>query len=177
MCLFVCLCSAVCVCVCVCVCVHACKCQMLTLCTCSLRLSMAGTWVPDADGQCVTLHRPGQWPSSGNATLCAVTTGGSESGASHSVVAHSDAAALVKSLASGGGGGGVWSSSRSSEGFQGAVRVSTGSVAPGTNVTVVITFGWRFPYRDHFNFNMGSALPAKWAGSPFGNRYADLYVQ
>jgi non-lysosomal glucosylceramidase len=114
-----------------------------------------GRWSVDSDGRCVTLTRPGDAPTSGTVSLC---TGGSSS----KVVAHSDLQTVLSTFGTTGSVG------RSIGGLQGAASVGV-TVPPGTNRTISLTLGWRFPLRDWYNYDCDK--DGGWSATTCGGRY------
>jgi hypothetical protein len=122
---------------------------------CGLR----GGWTYDKISQCLTLDRSSATGgSNGNMSLCS-TVSGAGSPASSALVSYGtydEASGAFVDLGSSG-----TALNGDISGANGAIAVSA-KLAPLTNATLTITFGWYFPERDHF-------------GKIFGNYYRNLF--
>ena len=146
---------------------------------------IASTWQqsPTATG-CITNSRPGTGPMHGDLTLCASSA---SQAATVAVSAHDDARVHLHrfqrsgSVASftdvrnedGDGGDRLGEATKptplvSQAALSGAVSV-TAEVSPNAKATLVITMGWNFENRDHYNYAPDQPF------APFGNKYSQLY--
>ena len=138
-----------------------------------------GTWQVEPDGRCVTLLRPGGFPSSGNASLCVVSGGTGVGATTFAARAHASAQRMLRDFAAAGDAsitarGAHWVYEDEAA-VQGTIQVTSGAILPGENATITLSFGWNFPARDHYNFNV-QGPPAAWSSDPFGNRYSELHL-
>lgn len=128
---------------------------------------VAGAWGPANAQQCLQLTRPGLGPMHGDASLCA-----SASNPDHKWgwAAESDAGSAYSRLSDTNSvGTDALTGTAATAAAHGAVSVST-VVPANENVTLTISFGWNFPYRDMFNYGVETAFV------PFGNQYAKHYA-
>lgn len=127
---------------------------------------IAGSWSPTEKEQCLHLNRPGTGPMHGDASLCASASlphawGWAAESEAHQAFARLGGQQTVASAAA---------VNMSLQEPYGAVSVST-MVPANANVTLTISFGWNFPYRDMYNYGVETA-----AFVPFGNQYASYYA-
>ena len=117
---------------------------------CGLR----GRWAYDKASQCLTLDRPGSGGSNGNMSICGSVAGVPSASVSYGTYDEASGAFVDLGTSAAVLNGEL-------DGANGALVVSA-KLAPLTNATLTITFGWYFPERDHF-------------GKTFGNFYRNLF--
>ncbi len=123
---------------------------------------LPSSWSVDSEGQCLVLTRPGTGPANGNMSLCISVEGPEGTKAAWSFGTSDDPSELYTRFANTGSVSGDGSKLEVSNGARGAVSASVQGLSPGANATLVITFGYYFPERDHY-------------GQVFGNQYSTLY--
>lgn len=125
---------------------------------------LRGSWVVEgASSECLTLVRPGVGPMHGNVSLCASS---SDASATFRAIVADTAEEVFSNFSAEGGSG----ASTPLAGLYGAFVVE-GTVPAGGDLALVLTMGWGFPNRDHYNY----ASPGGAGFVPFGNHYSQLY--
>ena len=127
---------------------------------------------------CLTNTREGTGPMHGDLTLCASSA---STNAAVSVSAHNDArvhwrrfrdtgsvASASQTHGAGSSNGDMPLLARTA--LSGAVSVTT-QVPGNSHSSLVITMGWNFEHRDHYNYSPQRPF------APFGNKYAQLYPE